>query len=61
CAQKVIADSRLNDLMAARNGSILAHGTTPIGPDTYRKLFDIALDLAGVEEVSLPKVPELDI
>ena len=59
--QKVIADDRLKDLLAARNDSILAHGISPIGPDTYQKLYQIALDLADVTEADLPQVPELDI
>ena len=48
---------RLNDILQIRNNSLLAHGFTPVQPDTYAMLLTIALDFLAISRDQLPSFP----
>ncbi len=52
-------EAELNQVLQARNQSRMAHGTTPIKPDTYQRMREILLSFADVSESELPRFPEL--
>jgi CRISPR-associated protein (TIGR02710 family) len=60
-AEAVVTDSRVAGLLAARNHSLLAHGTRAVGEREFAGLLDVCLELAGWRRDELtvfPKLPE---
>lgn len=51
----------LEKLMNIRNGSILAHGTSPISEDLYKRMLKIAIDFANIDTMELVEFPDLNI
>jgi hypothetical protein len=48
-------------LLAARNGSILAHGLVPIDRAAYEALLDVTLETLDLRSTDLPRFPKLDL
>lgn len=46
--------------LEARNGSLLAHGYTPVSVEACRKLMDITLTMLGLHQDDLPHFPVLN-
>lgn len=54
-------DRRVAGLLAARNDSLLAHGSRPVGEETFTALLQLCLELAGWtrgELTAFPTLPE---
>jgi CRISPR-associated protein (TIGR02710 family) len=45
--------------LTARNQSILAHGFAQVGEKVFQQLWDVALNLASINELALPKFPRI--
>ncbi len=54
-------EKELSKLLYARNQSRLAHGTEPIGEDTYQKMFEIIIEFGNINEDDLPAFPVLNL
>ncbi len=48
-------------LLSARNSSILAHGFSPVGQDTFCQLWQMLLEFSGIDQAELPTFPEFPI
>jgi hypothetical protein len=53
--------SNLEELLDARNYSILAHGLKPMNRGKYRELLENALDIMNLKESQLMSFPEFPI
>ncbi|MBI2528931.1 MAG: TIGR02710 family CRISPR-associated protein [Candidatus Rokubacteria bacterium] len=58
---RVQRDGRLGKCLVARNRSLLAHGTEPVGKETFERLRDECLELGGWSRgglITFPALPE---
>ncbi|MDD5703107.1 MAG: TIGR02710 family CRISPR-associated CARF protein [Dehalococcoidales bacterium] len=53
--------SQLEDLLSARNNSILAHGQNPLDKDTFEKFWQLILQFSRINLQDLPQFPRLEI
>lgn len=58
-AEALATDSRVAGLIAARNHSLLAHGTRPVGEDEFTRLLNVCLELMGWRQDELTAFPRL--
>ncbi len=56
-----LAEKELNQTLQARNLSRLAHGTNPVSQETYRKMREIIMDFADIQENDLPRFPTMKL
>jgi len=54
-------EEAVRGLLAARNGSILAHGLVPIDRAAYEALLDVTLETLDLRSTDLPRFPKLDL
>lgn len=51
----------IDKILYARNHSILAHGTEPVGKDLYVKFAPTVTGICGIDDKEIPVFPSLDI
>ena len=51
----------MKPLLDAANHAVLGHGFEPIKGERVQQLYDVAIKLSGVNEMSLPKFPVLNL
>jgi len=56
-----VYEKEIKSLLAIRNSSILAHGSNPVGEDTFDRLFESTLKFSGTEKKDIPEFPVLKI
>ncbi len=54
-------EKHLQGLLSARNSSILAHGFSPIGQDTFCQLWQMLLEFSDTDQAALPTFPQFPI
>ncbi len=54
-------EKHVQDLLSSRNNSVLAHGFGPVGHDTFRELWQVLIELGGIDEDQLPGFPRYPI
>jgi len=57
----VRAGDAIRGLLSARNGSILAHGLTPLDKRAYESLLAALLEILGLDRQELPRFPQLSL
>jgi len=53
--------SQMEDLLSARNHSILAHGQNPLDKQTFDKFWQLILQFSRINPQDLPKFPRLEV
>lgn len=53
-------ETALANTLKSRNGSLLAHGYTPVLAEHYKDLFAVVLDFLNISEADLPDFPKID-
>jgi len=54
-------EKHLQGLLSARNSSILAHGFSPVGQDTFCQLWQMLLEFSDTDQAELPTFPQFPI
>ncbi|GAI07764.1 unnamed protein product [marine sediment metagenome] len=54
-------EKHLEGLLSARNSSILAHGFSPVGQDTFCQLWQMLLEFSDTDQAKLPTFPQFPI
>ncbi len=52
---------KIKPLLDAANQAVLGHGFETLKPERFQQLYDIVVKLTGVQDVSLPKFPVLNL
>jgi hypothetical protein len=51
-------EEEYSNLLGRRNASILGHGFSPVKEETFRKIFSMVMELAGIERSDLVSFPQ---
>jgi hypothetical protein len=52
---------KMKPLLDAANQAVLGHGFEPVKSERFHQLYDLVIKLTGVNEVSLPRFPTLNL
>jgi hypothetical protein len=52
---------KMKPLLDAAGHAVLGHGFEPVKPERFQQLYELVMKLTGINEVSLPKFPMLNL